>query len=386
MKYFSLIWSNLWRKRIRTTLTMLSILVAFLLFGVLTGFKNAFQTGDALETAERLITVHKVSLINMLPVSYGERIKRIPGISQVTHATWFGGYYQEPRNQFGQFPVDAADYFALYPELTVPDAQREAYLRNRTGALVGRSVALQFGIKVGDPLPLFSTIWPKQDGSRNWEFQVEGVFEDKSASENTNFLLFHYDYFDEARSFGNGTVGWFIEKGDGSRSNTELAADIDLEFANSAAETKTNNEAAFAEEYAKQFGDIGLIVTAILAAVFFTILLVSGNTMAQSVRERIPELAVLKTLGFTSRSVLFMVLAEGVMIALAGGLIGLGLSFWALHGASKAMGALLPMGLRLPVEAVVLGLCYMIGMGLLAGAIPAVQAMRLTIIEALGRR
>ena len=386
MKYLSLIWSNMWRKRIRTALTMLSILVAFLLFGLLTGFKNAFQAGEGLEMAERLITVDRVSLMNMLPVSYTERIKRIPGIAGATHATWFGGYYQEPRNQFGQFPVDAESYLALYPELSIPPEQRAAFMANQTGALVGRAVAEQFDIKVGDRLPLFSTIWPNSAGSRTWEFQVEGIFDDTSVSPITNFLLFHYEYFDEARAMGKGTVGWFIQKGDGSRSNAELAADIDLEFANSPAETKTTNEAAFAEEYAKQFGDIGLIVTAILGAVFFTILLVSGNTMSQSVRERIPELAVLKTLGFTSRSVLVMVLVEGLLIALLGGLIGLGLSILALSQVSKAMAALLPLGMTLPPDALLLALLYMVLLGLVAGAIPAVQAMRLTIVEALGRR
>jgi putative ABC transport system permease protein len=386
MKYLGLIWSNMWRKRIRTTLTILSVLVAFLLFGLLTGFKNAFQVGDSLETAERLITVHKVSLINMLPVSYTERIKRIPGIAEATHATWFGGYYQEPRNQFGQFPVDAPRYLAMYPELNVPEQQLARFMANQTGALVGRAIADQFNITVGDRLPLFSTLWPKQDGERNWEFQVEGILDDDSPNPITNFLLFHYEYFDEARGMGRGTVGWFIEKGDGSRSNTDLAADIDLEFANSPAETKTTNEAAFAEEYAKQFGDIGLIVTAILGAVFFTILLVSGNSMSQSVRERIPELAVLKTLGFSSASVLAMVLAEGVLIALIGGLIGLGLSLFALGQASKALAALLPLGMGLSPGALILAVTYMILLGLISGALPAVQAMRLTIIEALGRR
>ncbi len=386
MKYMALVWSNMWRKRIRTTLTILSVLVAFLLFGLLTGFKTAFEVGGSLETAERLITVHKVSLINMMPVSYVERIKRIPGIAQVTHATWFGAYYQEPRNQFGQYPVEVDAYLALYPELRIPSAQLAAFKANQTGALVGRAVAEQFSIKVGDRMPLYSTIWPQKDGSYNWEFEVEGIFDDTSASPITNFMLFHYRYFDEARAGESGIVGWFTEKGDGSRSNADLAADIDLEFANSPFETKTTNEAAFAEEYAKQFGDIGLIVTAILAAVFFTILLVNGNTMAQSVRERIPELAVLKTLGFTSSSVLLMVLVEGVLIAVLGGVIGLGLSILALNEISKAMAALLPLGMNLTPQALVMAVVYMVLLGLVSGAIPALQAMRLTIVEALGRR
>ena len=387
MKYFALIWSNMWRKKIRTTLTILSVLVAFLLFGLLSAFKLAFTgVGASLETAERLVTVHKISLINLLPISYLERIRQVPGVAQATHATWFGAHYQEPRNQFGQFPVDPESYLQLYPEMILPEEQKQAWFNNRTGAIIGRALADQFDIKVGDRIPLVSTIWRNKEGSQTWEFKIEGIFDDSSENANTAYMMFHYDYFDEARSGGQGLVGWFIQKGDGSRPAAELAADIDLLFANSPAETKTSNEAAFAAEYAKQFGDIGLVVTAILGAVFFTILLVNGNTMAQSVRERIPELAVLKTLGFGSVSILTMVLVEGVAIALIGGLVGLGLSKLALVGVSKAMASMLPGGLNLPTETMLAAVGFMLLVGIASGLLPALQAMRLTIIEALSRR
>ena len=269
MKYFGLIWSNMWRKRIRTTLTILSVFVAFLLFGMLSAFKLAFDgSNSSIENAERLISVHKVSLINFLPIAYVERVRNLPGIAGATHATWFGAYYQESRNTFGQFPVDPETYLAIYPEFSLPPEQQKAWLNNRTGAVVGRAIADQFGFKVGDRVPLTSTIWTNMDGNKSWEFDIEGIFEDSSGNGNSVYMLFHYDYFDEARAFAKGQIGWIIEKGDGSRPNTELAADIDLMFANSSAETKTTDEAAFAEEYAKQFGNIALIVTAILGAVF----------------------------------------------------------------------------------------------------------------------
>lgn len=387
MKYFRLIWSNMWRKRIRTTLTIMSVFIAFVLFGLLSAFKVAFAgSNSSLEDAERLITIHKVSLINFLPISYLERIRNLPGVAAATHSTWFGAYYQDKRNQFGQFPVDAESYLAMYPDLSLPPEQKQAWFNNQTGAIMGRALADQFEIEVGDRIPLESTIWTKLDGSRTWEFVIDGIFEDTSANPNTAFMVFHYDYFDEARSFAKGQVGWFVEKGDGSRSMSELAADIDLMFANSPAETKTNNEAAFAEEYAKQFGNIALIVTAILGAVFFTILLVNGNTMAQSVRERIPELAVLKTLGFGSATIMTMVLIEGILIVLIGGVAGIAVSKVLLIGISNAMASALPGGLNLNTDIIVSAVGFMLLVGIASGLLPGMTAMRLSIVQALARR
>lgn len=387
MKYFGLIWSNMWRKRIRTTLTILSVFVAFLLFGMLSAFKLAFDgSNSSIEDAERLIGVHKVSLINFLPVAYVERVRALPGVAGAAHSSWFGAYYQESRNTFGQFPVDPESYLAIYPEFFIPPEQKAAWLNNRTGAVVGRAIADQFGFKVGDRVPLQSTIWTNKDGNKSWEFDIEGIFEDSSGNNNTAYMLFHYDYFDEARAFAQGQIGWLILKGDGSRPNAELAADVDLMFANSPAETKTTNEAAFAEEYAKQFGNIALIVTAILGAVFFTILLVNGNTMAQSVRERIPELAVLKTLGFGSGSILGMVLIEGVLLTLIGGLAGIVAAKGLLVMASKAMASALPGGLNLNTETVAWAIAFMFLVGIASGLLPAMQAMRLSIVQALARR
>ncbi len=384
MKYFRLIWKNAWRKKIRTSLTILSVFVAFLLFSLLSAFGYAFKGGVDVTDAERLVVIHKVSLVNLLPMSYLNRIASTDGVASVTHATWFGGYYQEQRNQFAQFPVDPEAYFAMYPELQIPEEQFQAFKRNRTGAVVGQELAKQFGWKVGDRIPIQATIWSRSDGGRTWEFDLEGIFSTDDPRGSTAFMLFQYDFLDEARAFAQGMVGWYILRVESGADPVQIAKAVDLLFANSPAETKTSTEAAFAQSFTKQFGNIALIVMLILGAVFFTLLLVSGNTMSQSVRERISELAVLKTVGFGDRTVLSIVLAESILIMLMGGLVGLGVGWVIVQGAAKAMGAFLP-GIFLSPGAIGGGIAMMIIAGVLAGIFPAVKAMRLTIIDALAR-
>lgn len=384
MKYFRLIWKNVWRKKIRTSLTILSVLVAFLLFSLLSAIGYAFKGGEQIADAERLIVINKISLINPIPMSYLNRIQATEGVASVTHATWFGGYYQEPQNQFGQFPIDPQSYIDMYPEFEMPDEQIEAFKRNRTGAIVGEELATAFDWKVGDRIPIQATIWTKADGGRTWEFDIEGIFTTSDPRGSTALMLFQYDYFEESRAFGKGTVGWYILRITPGADPVQVAKAIDLQFANSPSETKTSTEAAFAQSFAKQFGNIALIVTLVLGAVFFTLLLVSGNTMSQSVRERISELAVLKTLGFTDRSVLGIVLSESIMIMLIGGLLGLGIGWVLVQGLAQQMGAFLP-GLFLSPGAILGGIAIMIGAGLAAGFFPALKAMRLSIIDALAR-
>ena len=210
MKYFGLIWKNVWRKKIRTSLTLLSVFVAFLLFALLSAIGYAFKSGEDVADAERLVIIDKVSLINPLPMAYKNRIAATEGVHSVTHASWFGGYYQDPRNQFAQFPTDPYEYFSMYPELEMPEEQLQNWAKNRQGAVLGRELAEQFGIEVGDRIPIQATIWTKADGGRTWEFDIEGIFETNDPRGSTAFLLFQYDYFEEARAFGKGTVGWYI--------------------------------------------------------------------------------------------------------------------------------------------------------------------------------
>jgi putative ABC transport system permease protein len=384
MKYLGFIWKNAWRKKVRTTLTILSVLVAFLLYSLLSAIGYAFRSGADLADAERLVVIDKISLINPLPVSYENKIAATPGVASVTHASWFGGYYQDPRNQMPQFPVEPRDYFAMYPELKIPPEELEAWANNRIGLVVGEELAEQFAWKIGDRIPLQATIWTKQDGGRTWEFELEGIFSTDDPRGGTSYMLFQYDYFDEARAFGNGTVGWYILRVANGANPVEVANAVDGQFANSPNETETSTEQAFVESFSKQFGNIALIVTLILGAVFFTLLLVSGNTMAQSVRERISELAVLKTLGFADGSVLGIVLSESVLIMLIGGLLGLGIGWLLVKGLASTIGAFLP-GVFLSPTAIVAALCLMVAAGIAAGIFPALKAMRLSIVDALAR-
>jgi putative ABC transport system permease protein len=386
VKYLGLIWKSAWRKRIRTSLTILSVLVAFLLYFLLNSIGQAMTGGGAtIESAKRLVVIDKVSLINLLPIAYQNRIEAIPGVESVAHATWFGGYYQEPQNQFGQFPVDPERYLALFPELDMPEEQLQAFINNRTGAIVGSTLAERFGWEVGDRIPIFSTIWPNKDGSRSWEFDLEGIFTNTSAGGSDMMMLFNYDYFDEARQFGQGLVGWYtITMADGANP-AEVANAVDAEFANSPNETETSTEAAFAQSFMEQFGNIALIVQLILGAVFFTLLLVTGNTMSQSVRERIGELAVLKTVGFSDSTVLAIVLAESILIVTIGGVLGLLLGAGFAAVMSGTFAAMMGVGLSLSPGALALGIGIMLATGIAAGLFPALKARSLTIVEALAR-
>jgi putative ABC transport system permease protein len=383
MSYSHLIWSNLKRKKLRTILTFLSIFVAFLLYGLLCTIKTAFTVGVTMAGADRLIVRHKVSLIMNLPVSYGPRMERIPGVDAVMHWTWFNGIYQnEPKNFFGTFPVNPEDFLGMYPEYKVPQEQKQAWFKDRTGALVGRSLAERFKWKIGDQVQLNSPIWPRKGGEA-WVFQIDGIYEGAKKQTDTSGFFFHYDYFDEGRAYGEGLVGWYVVRVKDPAHATEVARAIDAEFANSPYETKAEPEGAFAQGFVQQMGNIGAILIAVLSAVFFTILLVAGNTMAQAVRERTQELGVLKAMGFTNGLVLSLVLLESFLLAAIGGLAGLGAA-WLITSRGSPVPSLLPV-FYLPPEYILLGVGFVLALGALAGILPAVQAMRLRIADALRR-
>lgn len=384
MKYLHLIWASLFRKKTRTILTLFSIMVAFVLFGLLHGLIIAFNRGVELSGADRLVTQGKYSLTEPLPISYYTQIRDMPGVELVTHAQWFGGVYQEPSNFFPQFAVDPPTYLDMYPEFLIAPAQREAFLGTRTGAVAGKSLADRFGWKIGDKIPIQGTIWPKADGSSTWEFDLVGIFEgkDEVAKSQEGALLFHWDYFDEARQFAHGTSGIYIIRVADPNQVAAIAAEIDRRFANSQNETKTGSEKAFNQNFIKQIGDIGFIVQAILGAVFFTILLVTGNTMAQSVRERIPEIGILKTLGFDDGKALALVFAEAMLLCLLGGLLGLALVSVIVPGMAKAMSAFLP-GMGVDGRTWSIGAAIAVGLGVVTGLLPAWKAKRLRIVDAL---
>jgi putative ABC transport system permease protein len=384
MKFLVVIASNLKRKKLRTLLTLLSIAVAFFLFGLLCALKAALVGGVSMAGADRLITRHRVSIIQAIPISYRTRIAAIPGITGIVSQTWFGGIYQDPKNFFPSVAVEPQALLDMFPEYVLPQDQKEAWFKTRTGAIVGRATATRFGWKIGDRIPLHSPIWRREGGNDSWEFDLMGIYDGAKKGTDTSQLFFHYDYFDEGRAFGKGSVSWFTIRVADPAQAAQLAARIDQEFANSPAETKTEPEGAFAQGFAQQVGDIGLIVTGILSAVFFTILLVSGNTIAQSVRERTEELGVLKAIGFSNQLVLRIVLAESCVIAVIGGTLGLGAAWLLTLGGSPAPG-LLPV-FYIPAPNLVLGASLVIVLGLVTGALPAFQAMRLGVADALRRQ
>ncbi|MBZ0114241.1 MAG: FtsX-like permease family protein [Thermoanaerobaculia bacterium] len=384
MKYFRLIWSSLWRKKLRTLFTMASIMAAFVLYGVLSAVQVAFSMGIDLAGADRLVLIHKVSMIQPLPIAYLGRIEAVPGVSAVAHSSWFGGYYQDPSNFFAQFPVDPESYLEMFPEFVLDEAAKEAWIANRTGAIVGSTTAEQFGFKVGDRIPITGSPWEKKDGSNTWEFDIDGIYTGADKGTDTTQFLFHYDYFDEARRYGEGQVGWYTIRIDDPDRAAEIAADIDSRFANSPAETKTTTEKAFAQAFANQVGNIPAIVRSIVGAVFAILLLVAGNSMAQSVRERVSELAVMKTLGFSDGKVLGLILGESLLIAGLGGFLGLGLSWLVVGGVASAVSKFLPIFYLAP-KALITGLGLVLVLGIVAGLLPALQAKRLSIVDALRR-
>ena len=385
MYYLYFIMKNLGRKKVRTILTCLSIVVAFLLFGLLRSLGTAFDQGAEIAGEDRLVTINKISLIQPLPYSYVSKVKAMDEVAIATQANWFGGYYQDPKNQFAQFAIDAEEYFSIYSDMvTLPDEQMKAWKANRIGVVIGKGLVDKYQWKIGDRIPLIG-MFPQAGGSTIWEFEISGIYETKSKGADTSSMLMHYDYFEEARQYGKGTLGWMIVKVKDKTQSEKVAREIDAMFANSSAETKTSSEKDFAKSFAKQFADVGLITSIILAAVFFTMLLVSGNTMAQSFRERIPELAVLKTLGFSNNSVMWMVLGESLMLSIIGGILGLLLASVVVAGAAEAMATVLP-GLQLTGLIMLQGLLLVAVFGVVTGIIPAIQGLRLEIVSALRRR
>jgi putative ABC transport system permease protein len=389
MKFLHLIWCNLKRKKTRTSLTLLSIVIAFMLFGLLAAIQQALVGGVALAGADRLIVREKVSLINTLPESYEARMDRIPGVDFSTHQTWFGGIYQDPKNFFMQNPVEPEKFMRIHPEFILPPDQMKAWLDTRTGAIVGRRTAERFGWKIGDKVPIRSPIYSLPDGGSTWTFDIVGIFDGAKKGTDTTPLFFRYDFFQEAIDQGNqtwakGKVGWYTIRIKDPSQAADVAKRVDAEFENSANETKTEPEGAFVQGFASQIGNIVLIVSGILGTVFFTILLVTGNTMAQAVRERTGELGVLKAIGFTNAQVVVLVLAESCLLAIIGGVVGLGLACVIIPALAGPLAGLLPL-FFLPVRALFIGLGFCIALGLVTGVFPAIQAMRLRVADALRR-
>jgi putative ABC transport system permease protein len=385
MKYVPLVWRNLMRRKIRTIFTILSILIAFVLFGGLMAIRAAFTMGVDVAGADRLMMIHKVSIIQLLPKSYGERIRATEGVTEVSHANWFGAYYQDPTNFIQNMAVDPESWLRIYPEFEVPEDQKKVWLNDRTGALIGSDLALKWGWKIGDRIPLISPIYRKPDGTP-WEFTIDGIYTSAKQGVDKTQFFFHWDYLNETfrnSGFMNGQVGWYVFRVADPATSDQLARRVDAMFANSPAETKTATEKAFISDWAKQVGDIGAIMIAIATIVMFFILFVAGNAMAQSIRERTNELGVLKTIGFSDARILALVLLESCVIALVGGGIGLAVS-WLIIAQGDPTNGMLPI-FHFPTRDLIFGIGLVLLLGLGTGLLPAYQAGRLKIVDALRR-
>jgi putative ABC transport system permease protein len=387
VKFLPLLWSSLLRRKLRTVFTLLSIAVAFTLFGVLMATRTAFSAGVTVAGAERLVMLDKVSMVNALPLRYRAQIASVPGVAAVTHGNWFGGIYQDPRNVFATIAVEPESWLRIHPEFVVSPSQQQAWLADRTGAMVGVETARRFNWRLGDRVPLQGTIYRRPDG-RPWEFTIDAIYDSpEGVADRTQFFI-HQTYLNETLApgaYGRDEVTYFVVKVADPRESEQVASRLDALFAGSSPQTKTATEKAFVSSFANQIGDIGAIMLAIAGAVLFTILIVTGNTMAEATRERTSELAVLKTLGFSDGKIVALVLAESCLIALSGGGLGLGLAIAGITAIGDPTRGMLP-PIHLPTGEIVRGVGFIVMLGVMAGLLPALQARRLRIVDALRRR
>ena len=379
MRFLPLLVANLLRKKIRTTLTVGSFFVALLLFALLAAVRAGFNQGIDVAGADRIVVIGRTGLIQPLPMPYQERIRRLPGVKDVTHATWFGGVYQDPKNFFAQFVIDPDEWRGMYPEFKVPDDQWRDFLADRQGVVIGAKLAQRFGWKLGGRIPLKP---PGYLGGGSWDFNVRAIYRGtRRQDDETQMWIQHKYFYEKAPKYWQGIVGWYVVRVGDPNEAMRVVKAIDTEFANSTSETRTQTESAFAASFVKQMGNIEFLIRVIGAIVFFTLLLVTGNTMAITVRERTSELAVLKAIGYSDRFVLTLVLVEALLIAAVGGGLGLAAGYW-ITGKDLTNGIIL---MYLPVGAIVTGVGVALVTGFLAGVLPAVSAMRLSVVDALRR-
>ncbi|GAA0341491.1 ABC transporter permease [Bowmanella denitrificans] len=384
MKDLYLVYKNLTRKKLRLFLTSFAIFIAFLIFGAVTALQGALNSGVEMSADNRLVVFNKINFTQSLPYAYVNKVSGIDGVKDVTFANWFGGYYQEPANQVVTMAVDPDTYFDVYEELQVDTQQKANWLQNQAGVMVGERLATVNNWKIGDRIPISSNIFSNKDGGQTWDLVVEGIFTGKDPQVDTGYMVFHYKYFMETQSWGGDYVGWIVLTTDDPAINEQVAKAIDENFANSQAETDTSTEKAFNKAFIEQIGNIGLIIFGVVFMAFFTILVLVGNTMVLAIRERTSEIAVLKTLGFSSPRIFRMILTESCLLAFLGGLLGLGAAYLAVGALSKMMARFLP-NLVLGEDIILQALGYMLLLGLITGIAPAYRALRLNIITAFAR-
>ncbi|WP_444926332.1 ABC transporter permease [Microbulbifer sp. TRSA002] len=385
MSDFYLVFKNMTRKPLRLFLTCFAIFIAFLIFGAVTSLKSALNSSVELSADNRLVVFNRINFTQSLPIAYVQKVAAVEGVKHVTHLNWFGGYFQEPSRQVVSMAVDPESYLKVYEEIVIPEEQKQAWFNNRQGALIGEKLAQIYGWKVGDRIPLSSNIFSHKNGGYTWEFVVSGIFKGDTEQYDTRQLLFHYKYFMETQTFGGDWIGWMALTTDDPAINESVAKTIDDNFANSQNETDTSTEKAFNKAFIEQIGNIGLIIFSVVFTAFFTILVVVGNTMALAIRERTGEIAVLKTLGFSSTRIFRMVLSESLLIAFVGGLSGLAAAWLLVEGVKTFLARFLP-NLILDGDIALQAILFMLLLGLITGLMPAFQALRLNIVTAFNRQ
>jgi putative ABC transport system permease protein len=376
MKFLPLLRANLGRHLRRTILTMASVALALFLFASLRTVVTTLRAAAQFGSARRLVTLNASGLIFPLPVSYANRLQTVPGVEKVTWANWFGGQYGDGKRFFANFAVDAKTYLDLYPEMSVPADQREAFLQDRSGALIGGRLIDLFGWKVGQNVTLRGTIFPG-----DWTFTVRGVYTPTDKAINDDAMMFHWDYLDERTGRG-GLAGWYILQIDRPENAAGVAKTIDDLFRNSSSPTKTGTEQAFNASFATMWGNVGLLMNTIGMAVVFAILLVAANAMMMSARERTRELAVLKTIGFSDRRLFALVMLEAGLITVTGAAIGLGAAKLVYRATNFNAAGFLP-GFDVTGDTLVLGGVIALALMLASGIVPAMRAARLTVVAAL---
>jgi putative ABC transport system permease protein len=381
----TLIRKNLFRKKSRAILLTFSIMIAFLIFGALGAFYKVWTSGASGAADDRLVTTNRINFTVSMPFAYWARTQAVEGVRNVTHASWFGGYYQDQTNLVQTFAIDPETYLAAYPELVIPAEQRDAFINTRDCLLVGTDLTEQHGWSLGDRIPLLSNIWRKTDGTSSWEFTICAIFDGESETFPANYTMFHYDYYNEALAFNQNAIGWMVVNTADPVLNDEVSSSIDALFANSPAETKTSTEAAFNEAFIEQLGNIALILIGVVGAAFATILMIVGTTMVMSVQERTKEIAVMKTLGFQAPRIFRMILSESVLLSLIGGLLGMGLATLVILAVAPALASFLP-GLSMPPDLFAVSVGMMLVLGLVTGFIPAWNAQHVRIVDALGKQ
>lgn len=380
----TLVRKGMFRKVLRAILMMVSIAIAFFIFGMLGAIYNAFTGGIDVAAANRLVTVNKINFTVSMPYAYYGRVQQVEGVANVAHANWFGGYYQEPANFAQTFAVEPETYLRAYPELLIPDEQRAAFINGRTCMVAGEMLAMQYGWSVGDRIPLSSNIFQNTQGTNVWELDVCAIFTADDAAVPTNYALFHYEYYNESLAFAQNSIGWMIVNTADPALNDQVISDIDALFANSPAETETTTEAAFNQAFLEQLGNITLILLWVIGAAFASILVIVGTTLFLSINERTKEIAVLKTLGFTSSRIFRMILAESMLLSIIGGVVGLGLATLLVWAVSPALSGFVP-GLGVSSETLIQGAILFTAFGLATGFFPAFNAMRLRIVDAFSK-